>query len=96
MCVPAILTRCAQDNAKGLISHIISDNMGFVLGLAFIMILISGVQYMYSGVSPEVQKGAKTRIIGIIMGIVFLYLAQAIIKTVSDLPGLSLPAATIN
>jgi len=95
-CIPAILTRCAQSNAQGLITHLIGDNMGFILTFALIMIIFSGVQYMYSGISPDAQKGAKNRIIGIVTGIVILYLIQAILNSITNIPGISAPSLPIN
>jgi len=78
-----VLTRCTQPNFTLYIEAILSDDMGYIVLAALIMIVYSGVQYMLSGVgAPNLQKEAKERILTILMGVALLLLVDLIIKEI--------------
>ncbi len=85
---PGVLTNCSQSTLQGYAQAIINDNIGYIFTIALIMIIYSGVEYMYSGFSPDKQKSAKQRIIGIITGLVFFLLLQVILNQITDIKGL--------
>ncbi|HSI20189.1 MAG TPA: hypothetical protein VLA04_00560 [Verrucomicrobiae bacterium] len=65
------------------ISKILEENMPYVVLAAVILVVISGVQYMLAMGNSAGQGAAKTRIIGIISGIIFYFLIRYMIPLVS-------------
>ena len=65
---------------SGYVAAIIHDDMGYVLLIAFIMIIYSGIQYMLSGTgSTDLQKKAKDRIFTILLGVALLLLSSVLV-----------------
>jgi hypothetical protein len=69
-------------------STVLSSLFPYVLFIAFIMIVFSGIQYMTSGLSADNTKAAKQRIIGILSGVILFFLIRLIINQIT--PGLSI------
>lgn len=66
------------------VSVFMNQKFGFILFLALIMIVFSGVQYMSSGFSPGGEKVAKERLMGIITGLVFFLITRMIVAAISN------------
>jgi hypothetical protein len=63
----------------------------YILLIAMIMIVFSGFQYMTSGLTGD-TKAARSRIIGIITGVIFFFLIRLILNQVA--PGITLNSTT--
>lgn len=77
---------CANDpnyNFANYVGDFMKKNFPFILLIALVMIIFSGVQYMTSGFTPDAQKQAKNRIIGILTGVVFYLLIDLILAQIS-------------
>ena len=54
-----------------------------ILFFAMIMIVYSGIQYMFSGFKPDQAGKAKQRIVGILIGVLFFLIISILIKQLS-------------
>lgn len=54
--------------------------IGIAAGLAILMIIVGGLQMMFSGGSPEGMSSGRQRVIGAIFGLVFLVFSAAILN----------------
>lgn len=84
---PGVLVDCIDPDwdFKQYLDHILKADMKYILLVAIIMIVFSGIQYMLSGTgSPDLQKKAKERIFTILLGVAFLLLAQALVGQLSS------------
>jgi hypothetical protein len=81
--LPGVLTKCTQTSFSDYLDAIMNEVLPFILFIALIMIVASGVQYMTSGFSPEAQKLAKQRIVGVLSGVIFLFLLQFVLSQLS-------------
>lgn len=73
-------TTVHENNFEGYINAVLEKYFPFILFIAMIMIVFSGVQYMLSGFDPNAQKLAKQRILGILGGLIFYLLIQLILN----------------
>lgn len=55
----------------------------YIIFLAMVMIVYSGVQYMLGGINAENTKKAKARIVGILVGIMFFIFIGFILRNLS-------------
>lgn len=69
-----------NNDFEGYINTVLEKYFPFILFIAMIMIVYSGVQYMLSGFDPNAQKLAKQRILGILGGLIFYLLIQLILN----------------
>jgi len=81
-CSPrGVLTNCPQTTFGDYIRAVLKDDMGYIVTAALLMIIYSGVEYMLSGIgSPDGQKKAKQRILGILSGVALLLLIDLILN----------------
>ena len=76
-----VLTKDTYTRFDEYIQAVLKENFKYVLFIAFLMVVYSGVQYMLSGIAnAEAQKLAKQRILGILAGLVFYILMQFLIN----------------
>ena len=66
------------------IETLLTQNFPLILFAAFLMVVFSGVQYMVSGATPEAQKSARQRILGILGGLVFYLFIKLILHQLSS------------
>jgi triacylglycerol esterase/lipase EstA (alpha/beta hydrolase family) len=60
----------------------LQKNMPYAILLAVILVVVSGLQYMTSMGAPAAQGAAKTRIIGILTGIIFYTILSYILPVI--------------
>lgn len=60
------------------ITVLLRNNMPYVILVAIILVVISGLQYMTAMGAPAEQGKAKTRILGVLAGVIFYFLIQYI------------------
>ncbi len=70
------------------ISLVFIQNMSYVMILATMLIIVSGIQYMLSGGSPGELAKAKERVIAIVGGIILFFLIRFLVPIIAT--GLSL------
>lgn len=58
------------------LNSILGDNMPYVILVAVVLVIASGIQYMIAQGVPGEQAKARTRILGILGGIVFYFLIR--------------------
>jgi hypothetical protein len=63
-------------------SHLLTENMPYVILVAVVLVVVSGIQYMLSQGQPAAQGAAKTRIIGILTGVIFYFLLRYLLPLV--------------
>lgn len=85
-CTPGVLVKCSNVDFTTYLKELIDQVLPFVIFLAMVMVVFSGVQYMFGGLSAEQTKKAKARIWGVLGGVLF-FLSIALILTLisSDL-----------
>jgi glycerol uptake facilitator-like aquaporin len=84
-----VLVDCTQPNLLYYLDALLNENLTYIMFVAFIMIIASGVQYMLSGFAPDGAKKAKERIVGILIGVIFFLSIRLILNQISG--GISLP-----
>jgi hypothetical protein len=67
---------------------LLNENMPYVMIIAIVLIIFSGVQYMFAAGTPTAQGTAKQRVFGILGGLLFYFLIRYILKLIAG--GLSL------
>ena len=78
-----VFVNCTQPGFAQYLEAFLAQNFSIVLFSAFIMVIFSGIEYMNSGFNPSLAGKAKTRIIGILTGLVFYLLINLIINQLS-------------
>ena len=82
-----VLTQCAQPDFAHYLDAILHDDMKYIILAAVIMIVFSGLQYMLAGAgSPDMQKKAKQRILGILSGVAMLMLVNLLASLLIHIP----------
>lgn len=64
------------------VSHLLTENMPYIILVAVVLVVVSGVQYMLSQGNATAQGAAKTRIVGIITGVIFYFLLRYILPLI--------------
>lgn len=65
------------------LTYLLTDNMPYVILLAVVLVVLSGVQYMLAMGSSAEQGKAKTRILGILAGVIFYFLLRYLIPLIA-------------
>jgi hypothetical protein len=65
------------------INAVLRDNMPYVILVAVILVVISGLQYMFAQGNPGEQGKAKQRIVGVLIGIIFYFLIAYLVPLIS-------------
>lgn len=82
------ITDCGNVGFTAYLSALWNQMVPYIMLIALVLIVFSGFQYMMSGVSGD-TKIAKTRIAGILGGIIFFFLIRLILNQIA--PNLYLP-----
>lgn len=72
-----------------LIANVISWLLEFAGVVAVIMIIYSGIRFMFSGGDPKQIEGAKKTLLYAVLGLVLIFLSFAIIRFISQVTGVS-------
>ena len=75
---------CPTDNFFQYIAKVLNQNNGYIIAVAVIIVVFSGLQYMLAMGNSSSQGKAKERIIGVVIGIVFLTLIRFILTILAD------------
>ena len=76
-----VLTECAVNgDLNTYIADVLTQNMGYIILIAIVLIVFSGLHYMTSFGSPGEQTKAKQRIGGILGGLAFYFIITYIMK----------------
>ena len=59
--------------------------LSIIGGIALLVIVISGILYIFAGANPEAQNKAKGTATKAIIGLIFVLVSYAIIKTISNI-----------
>jgi len=76
------ITDCNNIPFQVYLSAIIQQIIPYILVIAMISIVAAGIQYMTSSVGSDTKK-ARERIIGIITGIIFLFIVGLILNQIA-------------
>lgn len=79
-----VLTHCTQQNLSDYLAAFFSDSLPYVLTICIVMVTASGVQYMLSGFSPDGNKKAKQRILGILGGLIFYFFITYLVSLIGN------------
>ena len=93
-------TNCIEKlTFKQYLQLFLDQNFWLIMFFALLMIIASGLQYMLSGFAADNVKQARTRIVGILSGVVFYLLIRLIINQLTPNVNLTLfqvtPSQTI-
>ena len=88
---PGVLVDCTNPNDTFFqyLSKVLTQNNGYVIAIAVIIVVFSGVQYMLAFGNTSNQGKAKERIISVVIGIIFYTLIRFFLVILAD--GLSVP-----
>jgi len=83
---PGVLvgTVCPTDNFFQYIAKVLNENNGYIIAIAVIIVVFSGVQYMLAMGNTSNQGKAKERIVGVVIGIIFLTLVRFLLTILAD------------
>ena len=80
-CEPGVLTKCAPSGTlASYAGDILTDNMGYIILIAIVLIVFSGLHYMLAVGQAGEQTKAKQRVTGILGGLAFYFLIEYIMK----------------
>ena len=80
-----VLIRCSIPNSVApnvfscYVSSLLSQNMPYVLLIAVVLVVVSGVQYMMAMGAAAEQTKAKQRIVGLLSGVIFYVLIRYLV-----------------
>jgi len=77
-------TNVDENTLPALIGNVISIILGFVGTIFFILVIVSGIQWMTAGGNEEAVKKAKTRLINSILGLALILAAYGITYLVTN------------
>lgn len=86
------LEQVSPSGFSDYLQRIISVSIGLTAALAVLMLIIGGLQYIFSSVSETAKKDAKERITNAIVGVLIALSGYLILNTINpDLLKLGLP-----
>lgn len=77
------LTGKETSSVGGYLSNIYLIGIGLAGVLAVLMIVIGGIQYVASGISPSAKEDAKGKITSAILGLLLALLSYIILNTIN-------------
>lgn len=78
---PGVLTDCEPSGTLAQYAkNVLEDNMGYIVLIAIVLIVFSGLHYMLSVGQAGEQTKAKQRITGILGGLAFYFIIEYIMK----------------
>ena len=86
------ITNCNNIDFTTYLDAALDQLIPYIMIVALIMIVYSGFQYMVSGITGDI-KAAKTRIVGILGGVVFFFLIRLVLNQIT--PNLQLVTTAI-
>ncbi|MDO8493309.1 MAG: pilin [bacterium] len=88
------LTQVTTASFPNYLQSIINISLGMTAAIAVIMLVIGGLQYIFSSVSETAKKEAKERITNAVFGVLIALSGYILLRTIggSDLLKLGLPA----
>jgi hypothetical protein len=72
------------NDLRSYLVHLLADNMGYVMVIAIVLVVFSGIHYMTAMGQPAEQTKAKQRILGILGGVIFYFMITYISKILID------------
>jgi len=81
-----VLAGCVASNATFLqyVNAILNQNTAYIITVAVIIIVASGIQYMLALGSAGEQGKAKQRIVSVIVGIIFFTLIRFVLSLIGN------------